>query len=597
MAAGDSFATFTPTSKSQIQEKTFKLYYKIFVSRMRKAQTMIILNDSEFNPLNTLLETLNITETELQLSNQEDFVNSFKNRLLKEFTKKCIEILIPLIKQKVNKIALKGLAEINLEQALDEAIDETYSRLIKEIKNMTLPESIIEAWQEAKKKSTQKDPKPTTHPRLFLNRSVEPLPSAAVMMSSVNSQLKPDKWQKDTNNTAFYEHLGKQSGQIIEHYISQSSGVGDITILPWEEAWQIIEKFNFITAKLHLLFAAHCIKQEKPWESKFTLKASDIIKEIGWDKRTDIPNHELLKEIASAAYTLDCLTVRAEWEVGQPNKKGKIPIIIDISRLWTISFQYRGEKDIYNHKIDDPTEIYITVRPGLWTDSFLNQAGYAAKKALYQFGYIAQEVFKIDPYHDELALRLAIHITLESRYHTAGRYKVETLLRNILLGAEAKIQEAREDKLKGQRLKHQWKNALKLLETLGWQIIYDSETYPSYLQHLSREQCPKGYFDKLLGATLTIRPPDPIPTLISKVEKNNPTPTKVKKQPPQRTKAKSTPLTPQDIREARKSKKWNQKELAEFMGVSQQLISLIERGNHTPTEKQEKELRKLLEID
>lgn len=563
---------------------------------------MSILNETDLETftqaINSIIEKTDITAAELQFSTPEEFVTSFKNRILKEISpQKCLELLKSLLKQKVNQINHSNLDEFTLEQAVEEAINETYKRLIKEIQDMTLPESIIETWQEAKKNYKPGKPKPATHSRLFHNRSVEPLPSAAIMMSSVNSQLKPDKWQKDTNNIAFYEHLGKQPGQIIEHYISQSSSIGDITILPWEEAWQIIEKFDFITAKLHLLFAAHCIKQEKPWESKFTLKASDIVKEIGWDKRTDIPNHQLLKEIASAAYTLDCLTVRAEWETGKPNKKGKIPIIIDISRLWTISFQYQGQKDIFNHRIDDPTEIYITVRPGLWTDSFLNQAGYAAKKALYQFGYIAQEVFKIDPYHDELALRLAIYITLESRYHTSGRYKVETLLRNILLGAEAKIQKAREDFRYSQKLKNQWKSALTLLETLGWGIIYDSETYPSYLHHLSREQCPRGYFDKLLGATLTILPPAPIPALISRVEKNNPNPIGVKKQSQQRRLAKSTPLTPQDIREARKAKKWNQKQLAEFMDVSQQLISLIERGSHIPTEKQEKDLRKLLDLD
>ncbi|MBR8827692.1 MAG: hypothetical protein DSM107014_07250 [Gomphosphaeria aponina SAG 52.96 = DSM 107014] len=49
---------------------------------------------------------------------------------------------------------------------------------------MTLPESIIETWQEAKKKSKPKEPKPATNPRLFLNRSIEPLPSAAIMMST-----------------------------------------------------------------------------------------------------------------------------------------------------------------------------------------------------------------------------------------------------------------------------------------------------------------------------------------------------------------------------------------------------------------------------
>jgi len=35
---------------------------------------------------------------------------------------------------------------------------------------------------------------------------------------------------------------------------------------------------------MHMIFAAHTMNQEKPWESRFSLKASDIVKEIGWDK-------------------------------------------------------------------------------------------------------------------------------------------------------------------------------------------------------------------------------------------------------------------------------------------------------------------------
>ena len=48
------------------------------------------------------------------------------------------------------------------------------------------------------------------------------------------------------------------------------------------------------------------MKQEKPWEDIFILNGSDLMKEIGWDKRTDLPKHHKLLEIAKTAFALDC---------------------------------------------------------------------------------------------------------------------------------------------------------------------------------------------------------------------------------------------------------------------------------------------------
>ncbi|MDZ4879167.1 MAG: hypothetical protein CLLPBCKN_008605 [Chroococcidiopsis cubana SAG 39.79] len=61
------------------------------------------------------------------------------------------------------------------------------------------------------------------------------------------------------------------------------------------------------------------MKQEKPWESKFNLKASDIIQEFGWEKITK-PKSEKLLEIATTAFALDCLIVKAVWVEGETKR-------------------------------------------------------------------------------------------------------------------------------------------------------------------------------------------------------------------------------------------------------------------------------------
>ncbi|MDZ4879165.1 MAG: hypothetical protein CLLPBCKN_008603 [Chroococcidiopsis cubana SAG 39.79] len=48
---------------------------------------------------------------------------------------------------------------------------------------------------------------------------------------------------------------------------------------------------------------------------------------------------------------------------------------------------------------------------------------------------------------------------------------------------------------------------MKLLLKLGWQIAFDSETYPEELRPESKDKKPKGYLDNLLDARLTIKPP------------------------------------------------------------------------------------------
>jgi hypothetical protein len=62
------------------------------------------------------------------------------------------------------------------------------------------------------------------------------------------------------------------------------------------------------------------MNQSIPWESKFSLKASDVVKYLGWDKRTDLPLHEKLQEIAKTAFVLDCLLVKSVWVEGR-NKR------------------------------------------------------------------------------------------------------------------------------------------------------------------------------------------------------------------------------------------------------------------------------------
>ena len=437
------------------------------------------------------------------------------------------------------------------------------------------------------KQNNNEEPVPVTESRL--TNAVLPIPSFAAFSSAIVAQLRKDLWRKDSKGIAYFKHQAKGNPtNYIEHYISNP---GDIELLPLEQAEQIIDKFGFNTVKLHLIFAAHTMNQPTPWSGKFSLKASNIIKYLGWDKRTDLPVHQKLNEIAKAAFVLDCLLVKSVWVEGR-NKKGGINASTPTGRMWNVVVDPRGQLDI-ERRVEKPKEVYITVQPGLIFHSFLNKAGSKLKEALYQFGYLAQDILRIDPYHDELALRLAIHLAMESRVHTSGKYRVETLLKHLL--PHTVVDTARSNRHKGYELKQRWNNALKLLMNLEWQIQFD-ESYPSWLRPESEAKKPKDsrkmkIIEWLFNAKITIKPPEPIPELLASKAKP-----KQKAKKPKFVSMTKIRLTSDQIRKGRNAKGWSQRKLAGWLGVTQTLVGYWEKGKRTPSEEMEVKLRQLLEI-
>ncbi len=434
---------------------------------------------------------------------------------------------------------------------------------------------------------------PNTEPPLYQkDEYFTPTATSAPIVSSLRAQLRKDLWSQDPSGLAYFLHHAKGNPQnLIEHYISNP---GDISLLPWDEALQIIDKLGPNTAKLHLIFAAHTMRQEKPWVNQFNLKISDLIEEIGWNNNHNCPKYEKIKNIAKHAFALDCLTVQATWVEGR-HRKGGIMASVETSRMWNVRVHLIGQQNLQG-KVEQPEEGFITVRPGLWTDSFLNKAGCEAKKALYQFGYLAQDILKIDPYHDDFALRLGLHLTVESRFHISGTYRVETLLDALL--PRTAIDQALAERDKARKLTKRWNHALEVLSGLkrAFQIEFDPHSYPQELRPHSKARKPRGYFEQLLRAKITIHPPAPIPELLAAKTQPRQIRLKPTPSPKKEPRAKTTTLTGTQIKNARKAKGWSQAKLAGLLGVSQRYISMFERGDRTPNSQLFSQIQKLLDI-
>ena len=356
---------------------------------------------------------------------------------------------------------------------------------------------------------------------------VFPIPTSIPIASSIKAQLRPELWQRNEDNLAVFQHQSKSNpANFIEHYITNP---GDIALLPWEAAEQIIDKFGFDTVKLQLIFAARTMAENEPWQNSFTLKATDVVTLLGWDRNHNSSLSEKRNTVAAAAFALSCLMVKSVWIEGRG--KRKLDASMPVGRMWDVLIDSHGQIDLATRKIERPEEIYITVSPGGWTKHFLNRAGNRAKEALHQFGFLARDILKIDPYHNELALRLAIQLTLDARVRARNQnpygYTVVNLLEEVT--AKTDINQALNDKYKARDLRKRWDKALTLLTELGWEIKYDPETYPEWIRPNSNAPKPQDWrkvklIERLLRAKLDIKPPHPIPVLLSKLK--NPKPQK-----------------------------------------------------------------------
>lgn len=421
---------------------------------------------------------------------------------------------------------------------------------------------------------------------------VFPIPTSIPIASSIKAQLRPELWQRDKDDLAVFTHQSKANpANFIEHYITNPR---DIALLPWEAAEQIINKFGFNTVKLQLIFAARTMAESEPWKSSFTLKATDMVTLLGWDRNHNNSLAEKRNMVAAAAFALSCLMVKSVWIEGRG--KRKVDASMPVGRMWDVLIDSHGQIDLTTRKIERPEEIYITVSPGGWTKHFLNRAGNRAREALHQFGYLARDILKIDPYHNELALRLAIQLTLDARVRARNQNPYEYTVIHLLEEAipKADINQALSDKYKSRDLRRRWDKALTLLSELGWEIEYDPDTYPQWIRPSSEAPKPKDWrkvkvIERLLQAKLNIRPPHPIPVLLTKLK--DPKPQKaLTAQPLLDT------LTGDVIRTGRKERGWTRKELAGFLGISADYVGKLERGDRPVTDQLEAPLRKLLKL-
>jgi DNA-binding transcriptional regulator YiaG len=353
---------------------------------------------------------------------------------------------------------------------------------------------------------------------LFTHKQVEMTATGAPVISATQAYLKHPDWSEYEDNRLYFRRsFGK--GRHIEFYIlnKQKHQPGFITSFAEPE---ILRLYGIHAARLHAVFATYAAQQKEPWKETFTLLGSDLIKILRIHTGNKLRKAEKLKAIADLAWVLGTLGAKIQW------KEGHLDLtIVERSMIWIVNVKEQYQNDLHGNP-GELIEVEIEVQAGQWTRNFLNREGEKQRTALYQYGFINQDVLSIDPYKKELAAALALYLIQNRRSHPSGKYRIQTLLEAVMSVQEIDL--IRQDKLKRSRFVKRFSVLLEDLTEVNFSIRFD-KSFPKDLlptwavmpqtadnetepvdNILPEQRLPDGFFDSWLKGIVVILPPTTI---------------------------------------------------------------------------------------
>jgi DNA-binding transcriptional regulator YiaG len=427
---------------------------------------------------------------------------------------------------------------------------------------------------------------------LFQDTEVERVATGYPILTGAQALIN-SQWAGDE-----YPYWKKLVGEgFIQHQIvRQSPSSQQIELVPGKAAWEIIQQFGPEAAYVFLIFSSYATDSEEPWAEQIRLKGTDLIRLFGWDKRTDITIAQKLKKIGHLVELVCSLSVLvkninigakrynvergAMWILEGLGYAGQLAMTMDVN-----------QPDSPTYEAGEPDELYIKVRPGVWTETFLNTKDINAKESLFQYGYLAKSTLQINPYRQRLASKLAIFLTIMSRIRDDGRYEVQTLLER--LEPKELLQAVQEDRLRRVKLINQWDSALLTLKELGWEIDFDPVSYPESIRptwalsdDLDSGYRPRNWLTIWLNAIVIIKPSVKIQ---EKLGAQSPVMLKSG-----RTSIQPPPLTGEAIQAALDAKGMTKAQLADALHVDRSLVTRWLKGQRTIQPKHREKIKALL---
>ena len=428
--------------------------------------------------------------------------------------------------------------------------------------------------------------------------------SNSVVYGAVRLMFAPrEQWTEDDYKRPLYVH--KTSGANLHGrtqytVIIPSTDNEPAQVVAPETAWQVLDTFGIDTAWLHMLLCAYASdrwRTDKPdYRRAFVIDREHVIRALG------IPN--VSREEQDRRAQEHILALRS----------------INVQRIDLDPVYIKGDKALFNFAHMRPHELWnITVREcgqmywdfggphvpryqtwqlvgreGLWATAFLD-----GPASLRQLGWLSPEQFEFLDRRDGRSSPWPHQLTIELAFRNRFRQGEPVTMNNadiIKLCGGNTAPATRRERYDTQLQVH---NAILAMEGYGckpdfsewprelWPVPtpeeMDAAAEAVFLDGAgaASRRMPKGYWETWLHCRTTFTMPAAV-ALANAVHRELPAP-----------KPKPAALTGEDVRRLREAQGMTQRELAEFLGVTQSLISRVEKGKRQLDNRQQKRLRNM----
>lgn len=474
-------------------------------------------------------------------------------------------------------------------------------------------------------------PKFLTSPSLFPAGKKDRMASALVIWgaSDILTQRGNLVWDLDSEGKLCLIRSAINNKGEIHYWVTDPSDLSNEypATLAGTAALATLETFDIRAACMHLIYAGHATKLERPWEQEFVIDDRQIEDYLGLNKRKDKTRAEKLALIEKLASQPCQITTFISWPA-----QGKIKAFtVSETRLWQmVEIQRHYQGDLFSNR--ELIGLTFRVRAGYWAKYFLNAQGAKEKQAYYQCGtlskHLLQKVMQIWQ-HRPGAARLLVWLLFKTKFEQQHPITGQTLM-EVAYGKQQILEVRKADNKKlRQQLADNFELDLLTIAENDWLFHFDPETYPCEIQPCwagrGNKSRPRGYFARILAGRVWIMAPNKFHShdghagvSISKEISNyeltsnssfdsqpssvanslpNTASSLLHAQPQPISEIRPRPeLTGEQIKEIRKSKGWTTRQLAKRSGLSQSMISMIETGQRLISSSNLKKLKATLEL-
>lgn len=473
----------------------------------------------------------------------------------------------------------------------------------------------------AKKGRSKTTARTLPSPDLFVNGKTNPFASAIVVWEACNvlTQRQSLPWKINASGKFCYERQVNGGRGTIAFYPSDSIASAPDMSLDHKTAHAEIAQWDVRSACLHLIYAAHTMALDQPWDREFVISDRQIEDYLGLEKRKDLSRLAKLTLIKELAQQPCQLLLDLQWF-----QQGRIPgFTLEQSRLWhLLEIQHHFQEDELGCK--HLIGLTFRIKAGDWAKHFLNQRGAKASTAFYQYSILPKSllstVMSIWQQH-EGAARMLLWLLFKSKMGSEQRLTIPTLMR-IAYG-EARLLQASAQREERKRLLRSFESDLEVLNHYGLKPQFDPVTYPPEIQPLwarlvdlpddaeaaldfwindgssdnrLTDAAPRDKWNRLMQARLLCLalPEDWKPPAAAKSSHKSRRKTADRSRSPYREPGDSSSLSSQQIITARKRLQLSQRDLANHVGKSQSWVRDVESGRLRVHGRDQQLLRQIL---